>query len=134
MSIIKEALRQRNSLIAYVKKCVYGMQVPVGLKRDLDIVIDSGNFILDNIDLMYWTDTEFLRVIIDYLFNSERIVKQLSDTTEMPQFIELLYCIGIQRKVFLYIIRREISNPANQLVKLPSDHFKLFLSTIEKPE
>jgi hypothetical protein len=77
------------------------MQVPVGLKRDLDVVINSGNFILDNIDLMYWTDTEFLRVIIDYLFNSERIVKQLSDTTEMPQFVERLYCIEGER-FFLY--------------------------------
>jgi hypothetical protein len=126
MNAFKDALRQRNRGISYIKKYVYHMRIPVALRQEIDRTFNDGEEILDEIENMFWADIDFIDGIISYLIAGERIITRLEDETEVPNLSELLFSFEIQRKIFIKTINEQIFNSDEKITTFTERNFPIF--------
>jgi hypothetical protein len=130
MSTIKEALKLRNGLVQYVRDYMFNTNstIPVVLKKEIDLVIYEGAALIEDIDFMFWTDSNYIDMIISYLKNSETGVTKLGAFADFPHLSDLLFCLETQRSIFEKIINEQTSNPENKKVGISTNRFPVFMT------
>ena len=116
--MIKEALKQRNNTIEYVKMYVRGMNLKISfvLKSELDTIVAAGSNIIGEIEEMFWSDTDFIGEIQEYLNNGDRVILKIKEETGFSHLEEILFCLEAQNKLFQKFITHQMSVPDNKKV------------------
>ena len=112
MSILKQELTKRNSCIFYLKNFANNncRNMPIELIKSIDAIIEKGVLLIDEIDSMYWMDTEFVLDLTNYLHDSHRVVDTLQEYTGIPHINEVFPDLYIQTVLFFKYIEDHISN------------------------
>lgn len=128
MNTIKEELKRRNSLIFYARNYSHNNleQFTSNLKKTVDAVIAKGILLIDEIDTMYWTDTDFVLDLTNYLRDSHIVIDHLKKQTDIDHISEFFSQLHFQTQLFFNYIEDHISPINNSLmVKMCAHDFPI---------
>ena len=112
MNIVKEELKRRNWLIFYARNFSHNNleQFTSNLKKTVDAVIRKGILLIDEIDTMYWTDTDFVLDLTNYLRDSHIVISHLKNQTDIDHISDFFSEMHYQTQLFFNYIEEHISH------------------------